>query len=114
MKKAFHIVLFAGSASILFGCATAELKEGKSVSLNSAEISKDCTEVGEVYGQGGGALGGTISDQDLLRYSVNDMRNNAAKLGATHVLQHGNQLGGGIWGSTKAQVTGTAYKCPSK
>ncbi len=53
----------------------------------------------------------TISDHDLQTYAMNDMRNNAAKMGATNILIHNNQLGGGVWSNTQSQISGTAYKC---
>lgn len=98
----------------LVGCATADLVEGKQVSMNAAEVTKACVELGEVYGKGGGAMGGMISDENLMRYASNDMRNKAAKMGATHVVQHGVSVGGGMTHSTTGNVSGTAFKCPKK
>ena len=108
-----RLILASVVILLLFGCATEELShEGQDVSLNASAITKQCKEVGEVYGKGGGVLGGTISDEKLRTYALNNMRNKAAKLGATHILVHGNQLGGGLWSNTNAQISGTAFRCP--
>jgi ABC-2 type transport system ATP-binding protein len=42
---------------------------------------------------------------------MNDARNKAAELGATHVTLSPPQLGGGKEGVTAATVTGFAYRC---
>ena len=96
----------------LTACSTPSLNQGSKVSINIGEISKECAALGTVSGKGGGAFGGTISDEDLQTYAMNDMRNKAASMGATHVIPHGGGLSGGVWSSTTGSVTGTAYKCP--
>jgi len=103
-----------GVALISFACARAELKEGTAVSLNQAEVTKECKELGIIYGKGGGMMGGAISDEDLMRYATNDLRNKAAEMGATHLVMNGPSVGGGLTHSTTANVSGVAFKCPKK
>lgn len=103
-----------GVLSLVFGCATAGLEAGKHVSLNPAELTKECKELGFVSGKGGGAFGGMISDADLQRYAMNDMRNKAAAMGATHVVPSNGGTSGGLWASTQGNISGTAYKCPKE
>ena len=110
MKSSF-VIAFAVFA--LAACATPELVEGRNVSMNQTQVSPACTSLGEVYGKGGGAFGGTNSDEDLMRYATNEMMNNAGKLGATHVISHGPTVSGGLWHATTGTVSGTAFKCPA-
>jgi hypothetical protein len=71
-----------------------------------------CQMLGTVTGQGGGAFGGAwISNDDLINYAMNDMRNKAAAMGATHVQASPPQLGQADGTTTTASVVGTAYLC---
>jgi hypothetical protein len=71
-----------------------------------------CQMLGTVTGQGGGAFGGAyISNDDLINYAMNDMRNKAAAMGATHVQSSPPQLGQADGTTTTATVIGTAYWC---
>jgi len=98
----------------VFGCATTDLDGGKFVSTNANEITKDCVELGFVYGRGGGFFGGLINKADLSKYAHNAMRNEAHELGATHVKTSLGNYSGGLWAATTTDVSGVAYKCPTK
>jgi hypothetical protein len=56
-----------------------------------------------------------VSNEELVRFAMNDLRNRAAKLGANYIQHDSPQLGvaGGDGGSTTstATVSGTAYLC---
>ena len=53
-----------------------------------------------------------ISNDSLMQYAMNDARNKAAELGATHVHLSTPQLGGANGTTTTATVMAVAYKCP--
>jgi len=52
----------------------------------------------------------SIPNEDLIEYAMNDLRNKAAELGATHVQADPPQLGSGDGTTTTATVTGTAVR----
>jgi uncharacterized protein DUF4156 len=103
---------------ILQACSTPELsKQAAAVEVVTQMDRKDCTNLGPVFGKGGGSFGGSmISDQKLMEYASNDLRNNAAAKGANVVVAQPHQMaqtGGSHGGSTSTStVTGVAYKCP--
>lgn len=53
-----------------------------------------------------------VSNEDLIDYAMNDLRNKAAEMGSTHVRNDPPQLGSGDGTTTSATITGTAYRCP--
>lgn len=110
----------------LLACSTARLNsEGSQVATSSSAPSANgwqpdsCISLGYVVGHGGGTLGGQyISNDDLITYAMNDLRNQAAELGANYV-QHDTPtlgVGGGDHGTntTTATISGTAYRCSTK
>jgi len=75
-----------------------------------------CRPLGTIIGKGGGSFGGGfISNEELIQYAMNDLRNEAARIGANVVHHSPPQLGtsGGRDGSdvSSANITGTAYLC---
>lgn len=112
--------IFAMSAAMygLSGCSTAALSTwGGAVEVVSAIDRKDCKNLGPIMGKGGGAFGGAwISDEHLVEYATNDLRNKAAAKGATHVVMSTHQMGqasGQYGGATStATISGIAYQCP--
>ncbi|KAB8040980.1 DUF4156 domain-containing protein [Silvanigrella paludirubra] len=120
MKK--YLKKCLGTISVLAliqGCSTAKLSnEGSNIEVITALDRKDCKNLGPVFGKGGGVFGGTwISDESLMEYASNDLRNKAALKGATHVVVQNHQVGmsTGKNGGSTSTVTqqGIAYKCPS-
>jgi len=105
--------------TLIQGCSTAKLSnEGAIIEVIIALDRKDCKNLGPVFGKGGGVFGGTwISDESLMEYVSNDLRNKAALKGATHVVVQGHQVGmtTGRNGGSTSTVTqqGIAYKCPN-
>jgi Domain of unknown function (DUF4156) len=99
------------------GCATAALSQrGSMVEMTDSVDKSSCQNLGPVFGKGGGSFGGTwISDEDLMEYAANDLRNKAAEKGATHVVFTGHEMGntsGKDGGTTStATIMGVAYRC---
>ncbi len=106
------VALFIALAG-LTSCKTAGLSpEGSKVALVRSELPPDCTQVGYFVGKGGGTFGGgLVSNEDLIEYAMNDLRNKAAAKGATHVQTDPPQLGSGDGTTTSVTVTGTGYLC---
>jgi hypothetical protein len=99
----------------IFGCAaTARTAAGSKVLPVTAPPSADCTNLGQVIGQGGGFwTGGITTNEDLALSAINDASNKAAALGATHIQSSAPQFAAGEKGTTNsATVVGIAYKCP--
>lgn len=105
------------------GCRTAALSpEGAHVATSqSAPIDQGyppsaCRSLGYVVGRGGGSFGGAwISNEQLVKYAMNNLQNEVAKLGGNFVQHDTPQLGvsGDKNGTstTTATVSGTAYFC---
>ena len=70
-----------------------------------------CRYLGTVVGQGGGGGGAWVVNSSLIKYAMNDLRNKAAAMGATHVVTGNPQLGSHKGTTNSATVTGTAYDC---
>ena len=104
--------------AFLQACSTPELtKQAANVEVVTQMDRKDCTNLGPAFGKGGGSFGGSmISDEKLMEYASNDLRNHAAAKGANMVVAQPHQMmqsGGKGGGQTSTStVTGVAYKCP--
>ena len=105
------------------GCRTAELSGGGSNVQIGPSAPADygyeptsCKPLGYIAGRGGGSFGGGwISNDQLVEYAMNDLRNKAAELGANYVQHESPQMGiagdkDGVTTST-ATVSGSAYLC---
>ncbi len=105
-------------AITLVGCSTAKLTEtGKDIEVAFQLDRKDCTNLGPVMGKGGGSFfGGWISDEKLVEFATNDIRNKAATKGANLLIMGPHQMGNtsGQYGGTTstATISGVAYRCP--
>ena len=108
--------LTAGCLVILSGCAAQSLNPGADrveIMMTPKEVKK-CVYVGDVSGTQGNRFSGTFTtNQNLLLGARNDIKNEAARLGANAVLiqqqQHSqHELSGGTSNST---LVGKAYKC---
>ena len=110
-------------AVTLLACSTAELsKKGadvitsQSAPVDSGYDPKSCKHLGFVVGKGGGAFGGAwISNENLVQYAMNDLRNKGAQLGANFVQHDTPQMGvsgdNNGTNTTTATVSGNAYFC---
>ena len=72
-----------------------------------------CTSVKFIVGHGGGSFAGEwVANDDLVEYAMNDLRNQAADLGANYVQHDAPQMGDGDGTTSTATISGTAYRCP--
>jgi hypothetical protein len=96
------------------GCNTPDLSsEGAKVTVSPDAPRPECVEIKYVVGRGGGTFGGEyITNEDLIEYAMNDLRNEAAELGANYVRHDPPTLGDGDGTTTTATVSGMAFKCP--
>jgi hypothetical protein len=85
--------------------------EAASVVATANRPSGSCASLGILSGKGGGASGGYVSNENLVQYALNDLRNQAAALGATHIVYSTPSMGGNEGTTTSAIVTGEALKC---
>ena len=113
--KLSMLALVPLAAVFAVGCSTPALSpQGASVAVSRNPAPSTCTSVGYLVGEGGGTFGGSwISNDDLVNYAMNDLRNKAANLGATYVQSDPPQLGNGKGTTTTVTITGTAYRCPA-
>lgn len=114
MKTCWSIGLVLAASCLVPACKTASLTSaGAQVAPTRDTLPAECKTLGLVTGKGGGAFGGAyVSNEDLIEYAMNDLRNKAAALGATHVRNDPPQLGSGDGTTTSVTITGTAYDCP--
>ena len=115
---------------LLAGCAATALSpEAAKVMISTDKPPKNCRFVGMVEGSQGGAFKGAYtSNKNLEIGAMNDLRNQAAALGANYVrmmVNHaastqsgsmgsdgwGNMSGGMSGGQTSSTTIGNAYKC---
>ena len=98
------------------GCATASLSVGgQRVEVRPQMSQEGCENLGPVFGKGGGFWGGAfISDERLMEYAVNDLRNKTATKGGNVVVYATHQMAGATQdhGTTTATLSGVAYRCP--
>jgi hypothetical protein len=116
LKNALVLVCLAAMSAPLAGCATEALSpEGAHVAITRNPPTPDCAPAGYLVGEGGGTFGGKwISNDSLIEYAMNDLRNKAAKLGANYVQSDPPTLGDGHGTTTTATITGTAYRCTAR
>jgi hypothetical protein len=114
MNTRFALIgLLSLSLSSALGCATASLSpQGANVAVARSAPAPGCRAVAYLVGEGGGTFGGGwISNDKLIEYAMNDLRNKAAERGATYVQADPPTLGTGKGTTTTVTVTGTAYAC---
>ena len=122
MKKYLFITL---SAFALSGCASIDLEPSASrVVVSPNQAPKGCKYLGQVTGnQGNFFTGGFTSNKNLETGSMNDLRNQAAKLngnyvqllvnraGVTGSYSSNNGTGGGNSEQTNITNLGNVYQC---
>ena len=106
--------LAALSIFLATGCSRPALSgPGAKVAAANTSISdngldpRSCQNLGPVIGNSGGALGAFVSNDDLLQYAINDLRNNAAEKGANFVHYTAPQFGNNHESDTGVTVAGT-------
>jgi hypothetical protein len=113
MRKPLTALLLAVAPPLLLGCSTPALTpEAAHVTVTRNAPPPTCTSVAYLVGEGGGTFGGAwISNDALIDYAMNDLRNKAAERGANYVQSDPPQLGSGKGTTTTVTITGTAYRC---
>ncbi len=129
MKKLITITALVFIAS---GCASIQVNpEASRIIASPNTAPKGCKYLGQVVGnQGNFFTGGFTSNRNLEEGAMNDMKNQAGKLGANYIQLVTNRAGitgstGGSFGqnggfisgsSEQTNVTnlGNAYRCPPK
>jgi Domain of unknown function (DUF4156) len=98
---------------LLAGCSTPALSpQGANVAVSRNPPPGACKPTGYLVGEGGGTFGGGwVSNDSLIEYAMNDLRNKAAEQGATYVQSDPPQLGNGKGTTTTVTITGTGYRC---
>jgi hypothetical protein len=106
-------VLAIAAAVLSSGCSRDSLSsEGAKVVASPNPPAPSCVAVKHIVGEGGGTFGGEfISNDDLIEYAMNDLRNQAADAGANYVQHDPPELGQGDGTTTTATISGTAYAC---
>jgi len=95
-------------------CKTSDLSPAAAnVAAGRNAAGPGCKPLGYLTGKGGGTFGGSlVSNEDLIEYAMNDLRNQAAEKGANYVQHDPPQMGSGDGTTTTVTITGTAYQCP--
>ena len=87
---------------ILFGCATAPSPKASNIQDADYRQVKNCRFVGDVYGSSGW---GNLAASTGIQNAKNEAREQAAAIGATHI----------VWvqivGGSSPYVVGKAYRC---
>ena len=99
----------------LAGCGTTSLSaKGRQVSVLDADPGAGCVSIGTFYGKADPFFGALKSDEQLLESARNEVLNEAARRGATHVRFTGapERWPSGTFGAGLGlSVSGEAYKC---
>lgn len=83
----------------------------RSITATTTRPAGQCKTLANLTGKGGGASGGYVSNEELVEYAVNDLRNQAAALHAPHVVYSSPTMGGNEGTTTSAMVLGEALRC---
>ena len=107
------ILLLSGALLATIGCAAKPLNSGAaSVKVAPTKADSSCTYVGPVSGDEGGWLtGGYTSHKNLEVGAMNDIRNEAHKMGANYVELITNRAGNVGFNQTSTVLSGNAYHC---
>jgi hypothetical protein len=124
---ALSVVFVLGST--LFGCKADQLSGSGAEVVLLYDEPMDCENLGEVIGRGGGLTGAYSKPTVNEESAENNVRNQAAKLGATHLLLRSEEvdqgdgrapdekdtapaLAHGYGTGSNVTIVGTAFKCP--
>lgn len=105
------------TAALVTGCAATALAPGAERVLVSRNAPPgECQAVGNITGsQGNWLTGPWTSNQTLTEGALNELRNNASKLGATYVQLEDSKaamsFSEGSGSQTSVTNVGTAYRC---
>jgi hypothetical protein len=112
MKK---IIIATFVVLLMSGCSSIPLEpQAKRVIVSTNSPSKDCKYIGQVVGnQGNFFTGGYTPNKNLEMGAMNDLKNQASKIGANYIELVTTRAGMGS-NMTQTNVTnlGNAYSCP--
>jgi hypothetical protein len=116
LKRTLSASLVLLSSTLALACSTPALSpQAARVAVTRNPPPPSCSPLGYIVGEGGGTFGGAwISNDQLIEYAMNDLRNKAAEQGANYVQSDPPQLGNGKGTTTTATITGTAYRCAAE
>ena len=101
-RNGLVICLAIAAATFLNGCATAPSAAAARVQEADTNMVASCRYLGDVQGSSGW---GNLAASAGMENAKNEARENAAKLGATHVVWNN------ITGGYSPYVSAKAYKC---
>jgi hypothetical protein len=115
-KRTLSACLAVFASTTALACSTPALSpQAARVAVTRNAPPSTCSPLGYIVGEGGGTFGGAwISNDQLIEYAMNDLRNKAAEHGANYVQSDPPQLGNGKGTTTTATITGTAYRCAAE
>ncbi len=96
------LILSSVTTTLLASCAVAPSPAASRVQEADAQMVASCKYVGEVQGSSGW---GNLAASAGMENAKNEARENAARLGATHILWNN------ITGGYSPFVSGKAYRC---
>lgn len=105
-------LVLLGVSLLATSCTRAGVSDvGAGVTVVETPMSRDCEQLGVVHGESGGAGGVYLADEKLVEYALNDLRNRAGSMGATHVHAREPTLDELDGVTHRGLVDGTAYRC---
>ncbi|MBS2018269.1 MAG: DUF4156 domain-containing protein [Deltaproteobacteria bacterium] len=111
---ALLVSVFVSLGSV--ACNTEDLDDaGARVVASRNAPDANCRSIGTFTGRGGGSFGGGfVSNDSLMQYALNDLRNEVGEAGGNYV-QHDPIVLSQESGKTTstATVSGTGYACPN-
>ena len=96
------MIFYLASLLILSGCTTALSPHAKNIIPADYKMVASCTYLGEVHGSSGW---GNIAASQGMQNAMNEAQEQAASLGATHIVWSS------IVGGNSPFTTAKAYKC---
>jgi hypothetical protein len=102
--RPLNVLLAPVFAASLSACVSDLSAEGSAVKIGKLDPESGCTELGTVYGSGGG--GPYTSSEDKMRSAQNELRNHTSELGGNYVAM---DVAGGDGRSMT--LTGRAFRC---
>lgn len=108
------LLLIVVTSAFSAGCATEDLEEGGRVVASRNAPAANCRFLGTFSGRGGGSFGGGfVSNESLMEYAMNDLRNEVGRAGGNYVQHDPVVLAQESRNTTTtASVTGSGYDCP--
>ena len=115
MGRVKNVALALIAGSVFCACRTSDLTPaGAQVAASRSPAPPTCRALGYLTGRGGGSFGGgMVSNESLIEYALNDLRNQAAERGANYIQHDPPTMGSADGTTSTVTITGTAYQCPN-